>query len=81
MKPCHLITVAAQAAPDKVWSTDRRNAQRYTSAITAAGGVADTFDLPAMGLRGNSHMVMMDKNSDEVARLIRGWLVKQGLEK
>jgi hypothetical protein len=34
-----------------------------------------------MGIRGNSHMVMMDKNSDEVARLIRDWLIKNGFEK
>jgi len=26
-------------------------------------------------------MVMVDNNSDDVARLIRGWLAKQGFEK
>ncbi len=76
----HLVVWGDNVATDKAWSLYRNNAQRYTSAITAAGGSADTFDLPAMGLRGNSHMVMMDKNSDEVARLVRNWLVKLGFE-
>ena len=36
-------------------------------------------DLPDAGIRGNSHMVMMDKNSDQVAELIQKWLAGQGL--
>ena len=32
-----------------------------------------------MGLTGNTHMLMMDKNSDDVAKLINEWIVKQGL--
>jgi hypothetical protein len=29
--------------------------------------------------KGNSHMIMMDKNSDEVAAYIQAWLQRQGL--
>lgn len=47
--------------------------------MNAAGGKAEVVDLPKVGIRGNSHMVMMDKNSDEVAALIQGWLERQGL--
>ncbi len=32
-----------------------------------------------MGLTGNTHMLMMDKNSDDVAKLVNEWIVKQGL--
>jgi hypothetical protein len=45
----------------------------------AAGGKADTFDLPKMGITGNTHMLMMDRNSDKGAKLINDWLGKQGL--
>jgi hypothetical protein len=38
-------------------------------------------DLPAIGMRGNSHMIMMDKNSDQVAGVIQDWLAKQKLTK
>ena len=32
-----------------------------------------------MGVKGNTHMMMMDRNSDDVARLINEWIEKQGL--
>ena len=39
----------------------------------------DTFDLPKMGIKGNTHMLMMDRNSDEIAKLVSDWIGKQGL--
>lgn len=54
---------------------------RFTEALAKQGGVVDTMDLPKMGIKGNSHMIMMDKNSGQVADLIQGWLAKQGLMK
>ena len=43
------------------------------------GGSVDVVDLPDAGLKGNSHMIMMDKNSGQVADLIQKWLVSKGL--
>jgi hypothetical protein len=31
-----------------------------------------------MGIRGNSHVVTMNDNSDHVARRVQDWLAKQG---
>jgi hypothetical protein len=53
--------------------------ERWAGAIRDAGGTADIMDLPAEGLRGNSHMMMMDTNSDEVARRIQAWMEQRGL--
>ena len=77
----HLVVWGDYVDQDKIWSRYRDNAARYTDAIRAAGGVGDTINLPAMGIRGNSHMVMMDKNSDQIAEMVRQWLAKQGLLK
>jgi pimeloyl-ACP methyl ester carboxylesterase len=52
---------------------------KYRDALVAAGGKADVFELPAMGIKGNGHMMMMDRNSDDVAKLIHDWIAKQGL--
>ena len=30
--------------------------------------------LPEEGITGNSHMLMMDKNSDEIAAKIEAWI-------
>jgi hypothetical protein len=46
-----------------------------------AGGIGERILLPDLGIRGNSHMVMMDRNSDEVASLIDRWLARRGLRK
>jgi pimeloyl-ACP methyl ester carboxylesterase len=64
---------------DKRWPTIRKNGVSFGDAIRTAGGKVDVVDLPKAGIRGNSHMLMMDKNNLEVAALIQGWLEKQGL--
>jgi len=46
--------------------------------VVAEGGRVDTLDLPARGIHGNSHMLMMDRNSDQVAGLIQDWLARGG---
>ena len=44
-----------------------------------AGGSVDLVDLPDAGIKGNTHMMMMDRNSDEVADVIQNWLIRKGL--
>jgi len=46
--------------------------------LKSAGGSVDFVDLPDRGIKGNSHMMMMDKNSDQVAGLIDTWLSSKG---
>lgn len=41
----------------------------------------DWIDLPQLGIRGNSHMIMMDRNSDQVAALVQQWMERNGLMK
>jgi len=54
----------------------------FEKAVRAQGGVVDRIDLPAAtGVRGNSHMLMMDRNSDQVAQLVQDWMTRQGLMK
>ncbi len=36
----------------------------------AAGGSIDIIDLPDRGIKGNTHMMMMDKNNGAVASVI-----------
>ena len=62
-----------------VWPKIRPNPEKWAAAIKAAGGTVDTFDLPKMGIKGNTHMLMMDKNSDDIAKLVHDWIAKQGL--
>jgi pimeloyl-ACP methyl ester carboxylesterase len=48
----------------------------FRDRLSALGANVDWMDLPARGIRGNSHMIMMDRNSDQVATLISDWISK-----
>lgn len=77
----HLVVWGDYFDQIPLWQRYRGNVEKYTSALKAAGGTMDTIDLPTLGIKGNSHMIMMDRNSDQVARLIQDWMIKQGLAK
>jgi len=64
---------------DSRWPTIRGNGIKFYDAVRAAGGSVDVVDLPTAGIKGNSHMLMMDKNNLAVAELIQEWLAKHGL--
>ncbi len=52
------------------WQALSRHADAAERAWTDAGGRSDTVRLPALGIMGNSHMPMMDRNADVVAALL-----------
>jgi hypothetical protein len=56
----------------------RQNVYAYAQAFRAVGGDVTTIDLPDIGITGSTHMLMMDKNSDQVAEVIEKWLVRKG---
>ena len=64
---------------DSRWPTMRRRAFDYADAVRAAGGSVDVINLPAIGIKGNSHMLMMDKNNGQIADVIQKWLTDKGL--
>jgi len=61
------------------WGKIRQNVVDYAGLIKAAGGSVDVIDLPDVGIKGNTHMMMMDKNSDQVAEVIQKWFAGKGL--
>ena len=63
---------------DSRWPTIRANNMKFQDGIRAAGGSAELINLPALGIKGNSHMMMMDRNSGEIAALIQKWLQGKG---
>jgi hypothetical protein len=48
--------------------------QQFVQQMKAAGGDATMMHLPKYGQFGNSHMLMQDKNSNQVADLILKWI-------
>lgn len=50
-------------------------------AINAAGGTATDVHLPDIGIHGNSHMMMWEENSDEIAQVIVEWIERHVVKK
>ena len=46
------------------WATFKKIDTEYGNAIKAAGGTVDWINLPDIGIKGNGHMMMQDKNND-----------------
>jgi pimeloyl-ACP methyl ester carboxylesterase len=62
-------------AKDTVNGDDRRNGcLAAVNAIKAAGGRASLLMLPDIGIKGNSHMMMMDKNNLQLADVLLKWI-------
>jgi pimeloyl-ACP methyl ester carboxylesterase len=74
-----LIVYGDNAKDHPRWSKIRQGGIEYAGVLKAAGGSVDILDLPDRGIRGNSHMLMMDKNNAETAALIQQWLAGKGL--
>ena len=61
-------------AYDGNWQTYYLVCQELVSRINDAGGNARMLYLPETGIFGNSHMLMQDRNNQQVADLIIDWI-------
>ncbi|WP_295979657.1 alpha/beta fold hydrolase [uncultured Variovorax sp.] len=63
------------------WPAVFARQEKFRTLLVKAGGIGDRIALPELGVRGNTHMLMMDRNSDQVAELIDRWLTRQGVKR
>ncbi len=57
-----------------IWTTNFDTCRKFVDQVTAAGGDAQLMHLPKLGIKGNSHMLMQDKNNLQLADLILTWI-------
>ena len=56
------------------WSPRLKQCREFVTAANAAGGKVQLTLLPDVGIHGNSHMMMLDKNNLQVAAWIVDWV-------
>lgn len=56
------------------WQNRLDGCRAYAARIVAAGGRADIVATAELGIRGNSHMLMQDKNNLQIADIILKWI-------
>jgi pimeloyl-ACP methyl ester carboxylesterase len=78
----HLFVWGDNLDKHEVWSKNIvKGPTAYHEALVKQATVSDWIDLPKAGIPGNTHMLMMDTNSDRIAQLIQDWMAKQHLMK
>jgi hypothetical protein len=58
------------------WPQSFDSCQKFVQQMKDGGGDAEMMQLPKMGIHGNSHMLMQDKNNLQLADLILTWIDK-----
>jgi pimeloyl-ACP methyl ester carboxylesterase len=56
------------------WQLSFESCQKLFERVNAAGGKAEMLDPAARGIKGNSHMIMQDRNHLQIADLILKWI-------
>ena len=55
-------------------------AKQFVEAINRHGGDAVLVHLPEIGIKGNSHFLMQEKNNKEIMKPALDWLHSKGLD-
>ena len=76
----HIKLGSDNVGEDK-WGTEFAMAQQFVAAINRHGGDATLVHLPDIGIRGNSHFLMQEKNNQQIQQLALSWLHEKGLDK
>jgi hypothetical protein len=63
------------------WRVFQEVARRWRDAVNRHGGDATLVELPAVGIRGNTHFPMSDLNNVEIADHLSTWLQRKGLDR
>jgi hypothetical protein len=58
------------------WAPRLKQCREFAEAMKKAGGRTELVVLPDLGIKGNSHMLMQDRNSLEIAAWLVAWLNK-----
>jgi len=56
------------------WQNRLDGCKAYAARIAAAGGKVDVLSTAARGIRGNSHMLMQDRNNLQIADIVLKWI-------
>lgn len=75
----HLFVWGDRLDEHPLWKRIVPTLEKYRQGLLKAGATADRLALPEQGIRGNSHMLMMDRNSDAIAGQVNDWLKAKGL--
>ncbi|WP_077473804.1 alpha/beta hydrolase [Rodentibacter trehalosifermentans] len=75
------IKLGSENVGEDKWGTEFAMAKQFVDTINKHGGDATLVHLPEIGIKGNSHFLMGEKNNRQLADLMEKWLKEKGLDK
>ena len=57
------------------------NGRAFVEAVNRHGGNAEFIHLPEVGIHGNSHIMMLERNNVRIANLVSAYLHRKGLDR
>ncbi|UOO82902.1 alpha/beta fold hydrolase [Uruburuella testudinis] len=75
------IKVGSEHVGEDKWGTELEMAKQFVAAINRHGGDATLVHLPDIGISGNSHFLMGEKNNRQLVALAAAWLKEKGLDR
>ncbi|CDF98190.1 alpha/beta hydrolase [Avibacterium paragallinarum] len=75
------IKLGSNNVGEDKWGTEMAMAQQFVDTINRHGGDATLVHLPDIGIKGNSHFLMGEKNNQQLADLAAQWLKTKGLDR
>lgn len=76
----NIIDTPSENFNQEAWRVIRERGRQFVDAINRHGGDATLVELPKIGIHGNTHALMADRNNLEVARHLKNWLRQKGLD-
>lgn len=74
------IKMGSENVGEDKWGTEYAMAQQFVETINRHGGDAMLVHLPDIGIKGNSHFLMQEKNNRQIMELALKWLHEKGLD-
>ena len=56
------------------WQSVYEDCQVFIERVNAQNGSAEMLHPPELGIHGNTHLIMMDRNNLQIADLILNWI-------
>ena len=75
------IKLGSDNVGEDKWGSEMDTAMQFVNTINKHGGNATLVHLPTIGITGNSHFLMGEKNNQEIAELMAKWLEEKKLDK
>lgn len=76
----YIPAVETNAASQNFWRNVLATSRQWAKLVNEHGGDVTIVHLPEAGIKGNTHFIMSDLNSLQIADLLNKWLKEKGLD-